>query len=300
MMVDQETLSDDFVAPFSLDLAAVLARATRLGATALDPILRRHSYPRAVALILGEALALSALIAGVLKGPGKVTIQAQGQGPLPLLVAECAQSGALRGCARVAEGAVFEDARYAPAALFGEGVLAITVALEEDTTPVQGFVPLEGETLAACAETYFTRSAQTPTRIALAIGEVWGQGAPCWRGGGLLMQRIAADDARGDAQEDWRRVGFLFHSVRDSELVDPDLSMARLLYRLFHEEGVRLGAARGVHDQCTCDPMRLAAVMRQFTPEELSGLTLEDGAIEARCQFCARVHRLAPADMVAP
>jgi molecular chaperone Hsp33 len=287
------------VAAFQLDGAAVLGRAARTGPGALDPILRRHDYPWPVALVLGEALLLAALLGGLLKSPGKVTIQAQGDGPVGLMVGEWSHPGALRGYARVKKGVALQETRYAPAALFGAGSLAITIELLGEGGPIQGIVPLEGVSLAACAEAYFERSAQTPTKLALAVGEEYVGSARLWRGAGLLLQRMAGDFARGDAEEDWRRAGLLFDTVTDGELVDPNLPMAQLLYRLFHEEGVRLGQTQELFDLCTCDPLRLAAVMRQFNADELAELTGEDGVIEARCQFCARTHRLAAQDIAA-
>ncbi|MBY0447367.1 MAG: Hsp33 family molecular chaperone HslO, partial [Hyphomonadaceae bacterium] len=79
---------EDFLAPFQLDSAPLRGRYVRLGAGVIDPILRRHAYPRPVALLLGEALALCALAASLVKQYASLTIQAQGDGVAPLLVAE--------------------------------------------------------------------------------------------------------------------------------------------------------------------------------------------------------------------
>ncbi len=289
-------MKDDLVAPFSLDNAPVRGRTARVG-PAIDAILRRHDYPRPVAMLLGEALTLAALVGSLLKADGRLIVQAQGQGLVPLLVAECGAGGALRGYARLAEGAheaLKRENRLPPDALLGAGNLVMTLDLGGEHAPYQGVVALHGDTLAACAERYFLSSEQTETRIALAVGEVFGAGAPSWRGGGLLMQRIAADSARGDPQEDWNRATHLFATVRDEELIDPDLPADRLLYRLFHEEGARMGDAAMLADQCTCDEERLANVMKTFPPEELRELIEPDGLLHAKCQFCAREYRLEP------
>jgi molecular chaperone Hsp33 len=82
--------------------------------------------------------------------------------------------------------------------------------------------------------------------------------------------------------------------VKDEELIDPGLSADRLLYRLFHEEGVRMSAATALEDRCTCDDERLAGVMRQFPKEELRDLVEPDGFLHARCQFCSRAYYIAP------
>jgi molecular chaperone Hsp33 len=289
---------DDLVAPFSLDAGPVRGRIARVGAVALDPILRRHDYPRPVAMLLGEALTLAALVGSLLKADGRLIVQAQGQGVVPLLVAECGAGGSLRGYARLAEGAaetLRNENRLPPDALLGAGNLVMTLDLGGDHAPYQGVVALNGDTLAACAERYFLSSEQTETRIALAVGEVLGAGDPSWRGGGLLMQRVAADAARGDPAEDWNRASHLFATVRDEELVDPDLPADRLLYRLFHEEGARMGDITRLADQCTCDEERLTNVMKSFPAQELRDLVEPDGLLHAKCQFCAREYMLEPA-----
>lgn len=289
-------MQDNLVAPFSLDNAPVRGRIARLG-DSFDPILRRHDYPRPVALLLGEALALAALVGSLLKTEGRLVVQAQGDGPVPLLVAECGSDGALRGYARLAEGAaeaLRRENRMPPDALLGAGRLMMTLDLGGDTTPYQGMVPLDGDTLAACAERYFLSSEQTETRIALSVGEVIGEGAPLWRGAGVLLQRIAADETRGDPAEDWNRATILFSTISDEEMLDPALPADRLLYRLFHEEGARMGEAVALKDQCTCNEGRLINTMRQFPQEELRELVEPDGLVHAKCQFCAREYRLTP------
>jgi molecular chaperone Hsp33 len=290
-------LSDDLVAPFSLDNAPVRGRIARMGALAVDPILRRHDYPRCVATLLGEALTLAALVGSLLKAEGRLIVQAQGQGPVSLLVAEMSDGGGLRGYARLADGAAAALAsanRVAPAELLGAGNMVITLDRGESQSPYQGVVALTGDTLAACAETFFRVSEQTETRIALAVGEVIGGVAPLWRAGGLLMQRIAGDHARGDTDEDWSRATLLMATVTDAELIDPDLPADRLLYRLFHEERARMAEGASLRDLCTCDEERLANVMRQFPAAELQDLVEPDGLLHARCQFCSRQYLIAP------
>jgi len=289
---------DDFVAPFSLDRAPVRGRVVRLGQGALDPILRRHEYPRPVAMMLGEALALAALIGSLLKVDGRLVVQAQGEGLAPLLVAEYRSDGGLRGYARLAEGAA-EKLRHAhrlpPGALIGAGQMLMSLDRGPDTPVHQGVVALQGDTLAECAENYFAASEQIDTKVRLAVGELTlADQAPYWRAGGMMLQRIAADEARGDPTEDWRRAGILFDTLTDEEALDPDLGADRLLFRLFHEEGARLGDLIALADQCTCDEERLAGIMSRFSAEEIEDLREPDGLLHARCQFCARTYRIAP------
>ena len=297
MVLGKVVNPDNLLAPFRLDAAPVRGRIARIGASALDPILRRHDYPRPAAMLLGEALALAALVGSLLKSEGRLVVQAQGDGPVSLLVAEH-QSGGLRGYARLRDGAAAALAkahRLAPSVLLGDGALVMTLDQGPDTAPYQGVVPLDGDTLAACAERYVRASEQTDTGIRLAVGEATGGDAPThWRAGGVLMQRIAGDAARGDTGEDWSRACALFATLSDAELIDPELPADRLLYRLFHEEGVRMGEPAALDDRCTCNQARLTEVMRQFPAVELHDLIEPDGFLHARCQFCARAYFIAP------
>lgn len=293
-------VATDFVAPFSMDLAPVRGRVARIASRALDPILRRHDYPRPVAMLLGEALTLAALVGSLLKSDGRLVVQAQGAGPVTLLVAEHGAGGALRGYARLSDGAALSGAqRLTPAALLGEGHLVLTLDRGGDAPAYQGTVALDGDTLAECAEGYFSVSEQTETRIALAVGEALAGDGATWRAGGMLLQKVAADDARGDPAEDWARAGQLFATLTDEELIDPELPADRLLYRLFHQEGVRMAEPMALADRCTCDEARLAKVMRQFPPTELRELVEPDGFLHAKCQFCARSYLIAPGDVIA-
>lgn len=296
-MVPGSLNDDDTVAAFTIDGAPARGRYVRLGA--VDAILRRHDYPRPVALLLGEALALAALVGSLLKSGATLTVQAEGDGPAPLLVAEYRGGGAvagLRGYARVTDAAL-GSARLPPAELIGAGALTLTLDQGDDMSQMQGVVPLEGATLAECAELYFERSEQTPTKIKLAVGQDVRPDGAVWRAGGALLQRVAGDDARGFTQEDWSRAGILFDSLTDAELLDPALATDRALFRLFHEDGVRMATPRALEDRCTCDAQRLGALLQRFTSEELEDLIEPDGLLHARCQFCARLYLLDPADL---
>jgi molecular chaperone Hsp33 len=105
---------------------------------------------------------------------------------------------------------------------------------------------------------------------------------------------VASDQARGDTSEDWARASILFATLKDDELIDPDLPADRVLYRLFHEEGARMGEPAPLEDRCTCDEDRLTSVMRQFPSSELQDLVEPDGLLHARCQFCSRSYEISP------
>ena len=288
---------DDIVAPFQIENQPVRGRIARLGA-AVDEVLTRHDYPEPVANLLGEACALAALVGASLKFEGRLIIQAQGDGPVAYVVADYDTSGALRGYCRFDAERVAEAstgfARPGAGGLLGKGAFVMTVDQGPDMDRYQGVTPIEGETLALCAETYFAQSEQTPTRVRLAVGRADTGDGPRWRAGGLLIQNIAEDDARGSTAEAWTTAQALFETVGEDELIDPTVSAQTLLWRLFHEDGVRLFPATPLTGFCRCSKERIVAVLGSFPPEERVAMVEADGVIRVTCEYCSRVYDLAP------
>src|SRR5215813_867958 len=250
---------DDLILPFQADHADVVGRLVKLGPV-VDTILSRHDYPDAVSKLLGEAVALTALLGAALKFEGKFILQASSDGPVDLLVADYLVPGALRGYARFSAERL--AALPADAPLLGEGHLAMTIDRGPDTERYQGVVPLEGGSLADAADTYFRQSEQLPTFIRLAVARHYraGQGERpwTWRAGALLVQKLTREGGRRGqresafAAEDWTRAKALAETVEDHELLDPMLPPDRLLYRLFHEEKVRAYRAVPLTSYCSC------------------------------------------------
>ncbi|MGI8841519.1 MAG: Hsp33 family molecular chaperone [Caulobacteraceae bacterium] len=289
--------ADDFVAAFAIEGQPVRGRIVRLGA-AIDEVLGRHAYPPAVANLLGEACALAALVGASLKFQGRLIVQAQGDGPVAYVVADYDTTGSLRGycrfdAERVAALAA-ETRRPGAGALLGKGAFVMTIDPGPDSERTQGITPIEGETLARCAETYFAQSEQTPTRVRLAVGQADVGEGPRWRAGGLLIQTIAEDAARGSTAEAWARAQAFFATVGEDELIDPTVSAETLLFRLFHEDGVRLFKPLAVSGFCRCSRERVAAMLAAFGPDERAGMTGPDGRVEVTCEYCSRVYEVAP------
>lgn len=274
---------DDTVAVFQLENRQVRGRVTRLGET-LDLILGAHDYPVAVARLLGEAVMIAVLVGDSLKFDGRLIVQANGDGPVRFVVAEWVAGEGVRGFAQVEPDAVIAgDADVA--AMLGQGAFAMTIDPGGEMDRYQGVVTLEGRTLADCAEGYFAQSEQTPTRLRIAVGEIVTPGQPRhWRGGGALIQQIAADTARGSGEDDWNHARALFDTLTDIELADPDISSADLLFRLYHEEGVRLHPARKVARRCPCTPQRLLGVLASFEDDAPDDA---DTAV-ITCEYCNR------------
>jgi molecular chaperone Hsp33 len=289
-------IPDDLIRPFQIEGMGVRGRLVRLG-PALDQILTRHDYPELVCRLLGEAVALSAALAGTLKFDGVFTLQTKGDGPVTTMVADFRSPGDLRGYAQFDGPAIagFEPgSKPSIPRLLGAGHIAFTVDQGADTERYQGIVALEGQNLVDCAHNYFRESEQIETAIVLASGKVSGGGP--WRGGAIMLQRLPEGDpsllARGVeverdeiSEDDWRRVVTLLASTKDGELADPKLSGDDLLYRLFHEDGVRIFEATNLTPGCRCSRERAERILSQLPKSELPGLAVERDLI-VTCEFC--------------
>ncbi len=294
-------VSDDLAAAFQIEGWPVRGRLVRLGA-AIDTILKAHAYPEPVAGLLGEACALAALVGSSLKFDGRLLIQAQGDGPVRYVIADYGTDGTLRGYCRYdeAEVAAASQGFVRPGAqtLLGKGVFIMTLDRGADFERTQGITPIEGESLSLCAEHYFEQSEQVPTKVRLAVGSVQTEAGAQWRAGGAMIQVIAGDAARGSTEEVWDRTRALFTTLGDDELIDPTISSETLLFRLFHEDGVRLEGARPLAAVCRCSKDRIAAVLASFDPRERHDMVEPDGKIHVTCEYCATVYKLEPDDVV--
>lgn len=316
--LDRPESGDDVVVPFTLDELDCRGRVVRLG-PALDAMVARHDYPAPVARVLGEAVALTALVGSSLKFDGRFILQAQTDGAVNLVVVDLEAPDGLRGYARVdpeAYAAAVASGRTGPAELLGAGHLAMTVDQGAHMDRYQGIVALDGAGLEAAAHQYFQQSEQIPTRVRLAVAEhsERGGGRPLWRAGGLLVQYLpeggeaAMPDLPGDGDFDneatadpdfveddgWVEARAMLETLGDDELVDPGLSGERLLFRLYHETGVRVFDPEPVEERCSCSAERIEAMLlNSFTPEERGDMAV-DGEIEVVCEFCSTAYRFNP------
>jgi molecular chaperone Hsp33 len=293
----EQPVPDDLAAAFQIEGEPVRGRLARLG-PAVDKILRAHDYPEPVANLLGEACALAALVGSNLKFEGRLIIEARGDGPVRFVVADYDTSGGLRGYCGFDADAVAEAARgfVRPGArsLLGKGHFMMTVDQGPDMDRYQGVTAIEGETLALCAEQYFAQSEQTPTRVRLAVGQAdTGEGLR-WRAGGFLIQYIAADDTRGETIEAWNRTQAFFETLGEDELIDPSLSANQLLFRLFHEDGVRVFGAQPLRAFCRCSQERIESVLKSFDAAERADMVEADGRIHVTSEYCSKVYAVEP------
>ncbi|QDG78944.1 Hsp33 family molecular chaperone [Labrenzia sp. PHM005] len=305
----------DAVRPFAVEELDVRGRSVALGPI-LQKILDRHDYPEPVSRLLAEAIVLTSLLGTSLKFDGRFTLQTQTEGPVSMLVVDFETPDAIRACAtfdaeRVA--ALMEAGKASPETLLGQGHLAMTIDQGKHMQRYQGLVELDGVSLEEVARRYFERSEQIPTEVRLGVGELYTRQdgeAPIksWTGGGILVQFLPespermkqADIDPGDAPEGvlrhevdeddaWVEAKALVDTVKDVELTDPEVSVETLLYRLFHERGVRLFDAQPIADKCRCSRDKVANVLANFTAEEVEHVTV-NGKIVVTCEFCSTAY----------
>lgn len=314
--------TDDVVLPFAVEPLDVRGRVVRLGPS-IDTILARHGYPDMVARVIGEAAALTAMLGSSLKLEGRFQLQTKTDGVIDMVVVDFNAPDRLRATAR------FDKERLDGLAsggvktgdLLGSGYLAMTIDQGSDRSRYQGVVALEGQGFEEAAHQYFRQSEQIPTQVRLAVAEQFENGRHTYRAGGVMVQFLPtspdrlrqADLAPGDIPEGhsshdlaapseddaWVEAKSLLATVEDHELIDPAVSSERLLYRLFHERGVRVFEGQRVHEECTCSHGRIMSMMRRFSPEDRRDMVGDNGRIGITCEFCSRFYDLDPAEVEA-
>lgn len=291
-------LKADLVQPFLLESSGIRGRLLRLE-NVCDRILARHDYPEPVARLLAEMLALCGGLASLLKYDGIFTLQASGDGPLRVLVVDVTSEGEMRGYAgfdaeRVAQLVAEVGAQPTVPQLLGKGRLAFTVDQQVGQGDrYQGIVALSGDTLADCLQHYFMQSEQLQSGIVLAAG----RRGTHWVSAALVLQRLPEEAIHEiEHEDDWRRAMVLQASAQEDELLDDSLALNDLLFRLFHEEGVRVFEPRLLVDGCRCSREKLEDVLKTMPRAEIEELKV-DGAVEVTCQFCTTVYRFDDDDL---
>lgn len=263
----------------------------RLDAT-LNAILAAHPYPEPLIRLMAEALTLTALVGATMRqDDGQVTVQASAKGGVVELLACDWRAGELRGYIKFDEQAAVLNGMSLPE-LFGKGYLAITVDQAASEERWQGIVPLEGHSLAAALEGWFSQSEQLPTLMRIGVA---GSREAGWMAGGLIVQHLARAEIGGerlDAGEqhpDWEHVAALAGTMSAEELTDAELSPEALLWRLFHEEQVRIVPGPTPVKGCRCSAAHIREVLMRFPEAERAEMRDEKGVIAVDCQFCSRV-----------
>lgn len=307
---------DDHVVPFEVGALDVRGRTVQMGPL-LDRILGRHDYPAPVARLLAEAIVLTALLGTSLKFSGKFILQTRTDGPVDMLVADFSTPDAMRAYARFDAArieAMERRGEVLPQDLLGKGVLALTIDQGPHTQRYQGIVELDGTSFEEAARAYFRQSEQIPTNVRLAVARqrLPGAGGERWRAGGLLVQFLpeaperlrlpdlpGGDGDNGDAvdptDDAWQEAQVLVSTTEQTELIDPTVGAERLLYRLFHEHGVRVFEGVQIADRCSCSRDRIRGILDSFSADEIAD-SVEDGRIRVDCEFCSKSYEFDPAE----
>jgi molecular chaperone Hsp33 len=299
-MHDATHTDTDRALGFAIPGRSARGRLVRLGPT-LDRVLRAHAYPAPIERLLAEALTLTALIGSTLKDEGaQLTMQTRAEAGVVRLLACDYRDGEVRGYIDFDADAL-SAAPSEPNArdLFDSaGWLAITFDLAATGERYQGIVPLDGESLADAAQSYFIQSEQIPTLVRLGLAK--GADGRCVAGG-MLLQHLPEGEigrerlhVRLDHPE-WDHVAALGQTVEADELADPQLPLETLLWRLFNEDEVRLLGDMAITRGCRCDGAYIASVIAKFSAEDRAEMADVDGIIQVDCHFCAQQFRV-PAD----
>ena len=261
-------------------------------------ILEHNIYPPAIQILLGEFLAAVGLLSSTLKFDGMIILQARGDGVISTIMAECNHHNNIRGIVRLNDDVELTEALAQTGSmldLLGKGVLFITIEPKRTENfsgkveRYQGIVPLEKETLAGCLEDYFQQSEQLATRLWFAAD---GQHAS-----GLLIQALP-NQLKTNAEENqqhWETIETLADTITPEELVG--LEHEQILYRLFHEQPVRIFEPRDVTFACSCSRKRSESALIALGKDEVEQILEEKGNVDIDCQFCNQHYHFSPEDV---
>lgn len=296
-------LNNDFSITFQIEGLDIRGRLVRLG-PALERVLGPHQYPAPVAEIMAQTVTLAATLASALKYDGIFGLQTQGDGPVGLMVADVTSDGALRGYARYDEKQIellinsAVDISGAPVPrLLGGGHMAFSVDQGEHMERYQGISELDGATLADCAHHYFRNSEQLESAIWLAADAGYEGTNKNAASGALMIQRMPSSNSNIDndeAEDGWRRAVAILSSLSRDELLSNKLAPEELLFRLYHEDGVRVFETRKLFHQCRCSQEKVTGTIKSFPLEEI---TDDDGNVHVTCEFCKQVYNYTPAEL---
>jgi molecular chaperone Hsp33 len=297
------TDADNIIQNFQLDNSSLRGRMVRLGSE-LDDIITSHEYPDIINQLVSETLAVAVSLASMLKYDGIFTLQIQTAGPITMLVADKTSAGHIRACASFNQedlDALLKERDGEDIGLdelLGKGHMAFTVDQGPDTERYQGIVELKGKTLVESVQHYFNQSEQIGSGIKMACAKIDGK----WRASVIMLQHMPEDDVNHQAgsgntiEDDWRRTMILLETCTEEELVSPELDAPALLFRLFHEEGLRIFEPKFVKKKCRCEKERLLGAVRMMPQDDIDHIFDEDSA-KLKCEFCSKVYTITKDDL---
>ena len=289
-------VDDNVIQPFRLEKANVRGRIVRVSSV-LGEIMGQHNYPSPVSGLLSEVVTLGLLLSGMLKFDGIFTLQIKGDGPVRLLVADVTNKGEVRAYASFDEAAVKKvakrkkDTAHNYYHLLGKkGYIAFTVDQGSVDSRYQGIVELKGNSLTDAVQHYFTQSEQIKTAFKIAVHPQ----DTHWRASGMMIQQLPDEEAGKSVEkssevhfEDWTRAAILMDTCTDGEMLSPVLATSDILYRLFHEDGVRIYSPTHVRFKCRCSRNKVVSILQTIPRRELEELCEKEGKVSIKCEFCS-------------
>jgi molecular chaperone Hsp33 len=245
---------------------------------AYQEIIALHEYPPGVQALLGELVAATCLLTATLKFEGEITVQLQGDGPISYMSVNGDDKQNMRGIARLAES----TAGIGLKELIGKGTMVITIRPEKGE-PYQGVVALDKDNLADCLAHYFEVSEQIPTKIWLF------NNADNTQVAGSLIQLLPDSDSKETQLSDFEHLCQLTNTIKADEIFSLDAE--DLLYRLYHQEEVRLFEPQSVNYQCSCSEEKCLTAISQVSPSELISIIEEQGCVSMTCEYCLTTYK---------
>lgn len=285
-------IDDNIIQPFRLEKSNIRGRMVRAGSV-LSDINNKHNYPPPVSSLLSEVITLCLALSAMLKFDGIFSLQIKGDGPIRLLMADITSRGDVRAYASYNEAAVKKSAKRKTDLhnhyyhLLGKGHIAFTVDPGNVENRYQGIVELKGNSIVEAVQHYFAQSEQIKTSIKLAVHPQDGQ----FKTTAIMIQQMPDDNAGKSVDEasieDWTRAVMLMSTCSEEEMLSPLLHSADILYRLFHEDGVRVYSPTHVRFKCRCSKERVINVLKTIPRKEIEEICHQDGKLSIKCEFCS-------------
>ncbi|AQX28694.1 MULTISPECIES: Hsp33 family molecular chaperone [unclassified Bartonella] len=310
---------DNTVVPFQVEELDIRGRVVQLGES-LNSILTRHQYPDPVSHLLAEALVITVLLGTSLKFEGKIILQTHSDGPVNMLVCDFVPPSNLRGYARFNKEKLqaITNGQTSSEILLGKGTLAFTIDQGPYIQSYKGIVALDGSNFQEASRTYFNQSEQIPTDLRLAVSMLInrdrkGKIQKSWRAGGFLIQLLPQASPNLDApyqkntksekiktriqlENQWQEAKALTATIDSAELTDPQVSTERLLFRLFHEQGVKVFQTFSIIDHCSCSREKIKDILKSFSVEKRTQ-TIENQQTSVTCEFCSTIYHFKPEEL---
>lgn len=266
------TIKTDVLNRYLFDNLHVRGELVQLQQTYQD-IISGHQYPAGVKQLLGELVAATCLLTATLKFEGEIAIQLQGDGPLGYIAVNGNHQQEMRALARLTE----DTQAFGLSNLIGKGNMVITIRPQQGDA-YQGVVALDQETLAECFEHYFEVSEQIPTKLWLFHDDKTEQVAGC------LVQLLPDGEDKQKQIDDFEHLCQLTNTIKSEEVFS--LPAEELLYRLYHQEEVRLFPAQNVQFKCSCSEEKCLTAIKQIDTAELSSIIADEGRVSMTCDYC--------------